>query len=133
MSQTPYEYVRISEDLLQRMTGLLRQGKSFGLLGPRNAGKRYVLRRLWDLCQPFATGIGVVPFLTVRSEDPALAHGPFDIYLSGATQLPSDVSAVLRWTDDKLAEASPGHPVILLIANADALPYESVIGLLEGL
>src|SRR5262249_16880600 len=64
MSQTPYEYVRISEGLLQRMTGLLRQGKSFGLLGPRNAGKRYVLRRLWDLCQPFATGIGVVPFLT---------------------------------------------------------------------
>ncbi|HKB39380.1 MAG TPA: hypothetical protein VKD72_23280, partial [Gemmataceae bacterium] len=133
MSQTPYEYVRISEGLLQRMTGLLRQGNSFGLLGPRNAGKQYVLRRLCDLCRPFAATIGVVPFLTARAEEGVRSDCDQDMYLSSATLLPSGVAATLRWTDDRLGETGPGRPVVLLVANADTLPYESMVRLLEGL
>ena len=45
-----FEYPPISEDLIKSLAGSLRAGQSVSLLGGRNVGKRFVIRRLyWQL------------------------------------------------------------------------------------
>jgi signal transduction histidine kinase/PAS domain-containing protein len=120
------------------MTDMLRQGENFVVLGPRNVGKRYLLRRLSKSCRTFATAVGVVPFLAAVPEDVALHDGnedvylTEDVYLAGANILPPRDAEVLNWLDGHLGQASPGHPVVLLAANVDAIPHQSALRLRKG-
>jgi ABC-type hemin transport system ATPase subunit len=64
-----YDYVRISEALLERVALHVLSGECVAIFGPRNAGKRYVLRQLRERILPSATAVGVVSFLKLVPDE----------------------------------------------------------------
>jgi signal transduction histidine kinase/PAS domain-containing protein len=127
-----FRYVRISESFVTELGDLVSQGESLVLLGPRNIGKRYLIRRLVDSLAPTAAGrVGLVSFLTSIPDEEEVQANAASGTVPGLTRLEPKPSAVLRWVDERLG-AGEGR-VTLCAANVDALPYSEIQGFLSGL
>jgi GAF domain-containing protein len=117
-----FQYRSIGAALLEEVAGLLRQGQTVVVLGPRNVGKRYLMRRLHDhLLQEPAVELAQVQFLEGAPGDEDMtceegcAHGTQDV-----VRLEPDVPVVLRWLERRPAPSD--RAAMLLASNLDALP-----------
>jgi signal transduction histidine kinase/GAF domain-containing protein len=119
-----FQRFRVGPALLRVLGERLHVGDSLVLLGPRNIGKRYVLRALQDqLRRRPGACVGRVSFLASGDHD-----GAGEAVCNRVTRLPDDPRSALQWVTDQFA-AREG-PVVLIASNIDELPKEQLRELL---
>jgi signal transduction histidine kinase len=126
-----FESVSISEDLIESLATALRQGHSASLLGGRYVGKRFVLRRLYQVLRAAGVEVGAAGLMSPSDDDDDSRAGPAD-FLSGIPCLPRSAAAILDWWRTHHDPAG-ARAACLLLANIDALPAAEEDALLGGL
>jgi signal transduction histidine kinase len=121
-----FEFPRISSELAESLVESLLQGKSVVILGGRNVGKRYLLRRIYKGLTNRGRDVGVAAFLDREEEDgPGASHPRF---LQGIPCLAPSQREVAAWWR---AHSRPGGPPAnLLVANFDAQPSYQALRLI---
>ncbi len=113
-----FEYERIGEPLIGRLVGLLREGESLVLLGPRNAGKWHLALRLREtITSDAGRRVAVESFRDTGQFGPGGA--------------PPEPSEVLDRIDRVLADAD--GPCYLFACDLDRLPHAKLRRLLAEL
>jgi hypothetical protein len=134
----PFQYRRISKQLVRDLNDKLLRGVSSVLLGPRYVGKRYLLQQLGDLreAERDKDNDPVVPLrflteptLTRESDVQEVIDKAVE---SAGVKIPAKkTTGDLFFGLDKLYEQA-GKPIILLAANVDAMAPHLSRYFLEG-
>lgn len=121
-----FEYRKIGRTLVDSLADSLRGGQSVAMLGGRNVGKRYLVRRLHAQLLAEGRPVAVAAFLDRRERNRPRGHA-IDRFLRGLDVLtePEDVAA---WWRNHHDSSAPGA-ASLLIANIDSLSRHEGIAL----